>query len=88
MTGLLTATQALAAVEAFVAGAVADGDVATIRAGGSILLKMGDGITKGPDVPEAWRRMAIAVGAPARARISFVILSQGQFRHRAVHLFF
>ena len=38
----LAATEAFAAVEAFVAGAVADGHVTAVGAGGSVLLEMRD----------------------------------------------
>lgn len=42
----LTATQALPAIEAFVAGTVAHGDVAAVGAGGGVLLEMSDGIAE------------------------------------------
>ena len=40
----LAAAEAFATIEALVAGAIADGDVAAIGAGGGVLLEMGEGI--------------------------------------------
>ena len=44
---LLTTTQTLAAIQALVASAVADGDVAAAWAGWGVLLEVRDGIAQG-----------------------------------------
>lgn len=52
---MLTATKAFAAVEAFVAGTVAHGHMPAVRASGSVLLKVGDGVAEGLHRPRCRR---------------------------------
>jgi hypothetical protein len=76
----LTAAQALPAIEAFVAGAVADGDVAAVGAGGGVLLEVGQGIVEGLDgLREGGRElgMAVAIAPAAGFHVrDFVLLGQ------------
>jgi hypothetical protein len=55
----LGATEAFAAVEAFIAGAVADGDMAAVGAQGCIQLKVCYGVAQGLDRTRAMVSLAI-----------------------------
>src|ERR1035437_5022019 len=75
----LRATEAFAAVKAFVARAIADGDVAAVRTRRGVLLV-------GDHRGERQGATTVAVAIFNLKHLGF--LGNRQFRHRAVHLFF
>src|SRR5437016_2616523 len=66
----LRTTQALATVQAFVAGPIADGDVTAIRTSRRVLLKVRNGLTEAPDDAARLSAQAVflTIGAVARHR--------------------
>jgi len=91
--GKLTAAEALAAIQAFVASAVADGDVAAAWASRRVLLEVSDGIAQrfyfALQCGGLWVLfMAPAVGTGRFQIDDFGIFGEREFRHGPVYFFF
>ncbi len=92
LTVALAASQAFSAVQAFVTGAIADSDVAAVRAGRRILLEMSHRIADVFHYPRRTGRdriVAVAVRAGGSHVEHVALFSQWQqLRHGPVHFFF
>src|SRR5262249_35128076 len=83
-------SEAFATIEAFIAGAVSDDDMATARACGRVLLKMGDRVAQAFNIaPGAGSRvLAVAIRANGGFNVQrLAVFRQRQFRHWTIDFF-
>src|SRR5436309_8162255 len=88
---VLTAPKTFPAVQAFIASAIADRDMAAVGTGRRVLLKMSDGLAQrlnSASRGSRFKRVAIAGGIGGFHFQQVSVFGNGQLRHWPVHVFF